>query len=905
MPVTQIINGETYIQIESNTIVSPGSPPDIDTDFHTEYRDDAFKHVAELYGEDHVARLPTNQILKTRASIKDAARIYDIAPARANYVTSLLPESPKLTFQKIYDPASEEYDATSRFREVTKASEWVKPISCAQALEGRVRGRGVHACGLLISNHPLHHHIPVDTAKDNTKVAGLEYNPCEQIGIIKFDFLGLDTVDILCHATELAVKAGKQVPNFREMVRTNKFDDPKTYQLLHKGDTVGIFQLSNSAVANLFTKFKPTTIEHISAITALYRPGPMSTGSHTQYVERQGKRQPITPPHPHFKNTILEDILKPTAGLLVYQEQIMTIAAQIANMTPQEGDDLRRAIGKKKTDLMKTYEERFIQGGVQNGYSQEAMQTLWNHIVGFAEYGFNKSHSYSYAIMAYLALYLKAHYPTEFYAASIARKIQLGAPGREKAQELIQDAKKHGIKLDTPNINLSDTDIGLNHKGNLAFGLTMLKGVGTNHAQTIIQERQKNGEYTSLKNFITRTFNAGTIPTSAYTALAKAGAYDTLGVTRKTAIEVIPEYIDMLRKERAKNKRAHQTALKKGFQPPVEDPNQVTGEALPADRELSVLEYPHTQKLQYEAETTGQYMTGHPMASIPQKIPTLRLCTIKELAEVNAPTKNVTIMAAVTSLTDKTHKKYGRKVTVTLDDNTDTISGYLHKNLLATHDKWEQEQAIKTAYATGDTITTQALHQLTKNHTLSTPSTVPYKVYSFHVNYTPERKITNDDGETTYRPPYLSILHAREVPLSQDGRMCARLRLDRSNPNHPQSIEEAEQTIQQALEGISSTTTTQLVPVKIGFYDGSKVCGGVDTPSRFIIAGQSILMNNLSTPWDDIPAETTDTLPPSVMSDRIEYVESQIQVPFVRGVGAALNKMFGAGAFDWGHYTLT
>lgn len=177
--------------------------------------------------------------------------------------------------------------------------------------------------------------------------------------------------------------------------------------------------------------------------------------------------------------------------------------------------------------------------------------------------------------------------------------------------------------------------------------------------------------------------------------------------------------------------------------------------------------------------------------------------------------------------------------------------------------------------------------------------------YSFHVNYTPERKITNDDGETTCRPPYLSILHAREVPLSQDGRMCARLRLDRSNPNHPQSIEEAEQTIHQALEGVSLATTTQFVPVKIGFYDSSKACDCVDTASRFIIAGQSILMNDLSTPWDDIPAETTDTLPPSVMSDRIEYVESQIQVPFIRGVGAVLNRALGAGLFDWGHYTLT
>lgn len=905
MPVTQIINGETYVQIESNTIVSPGSPPDIDTDFHTEYRDDAFKHVAELYGEDHVARLPTNQILKTRASIKDAARIYDIAPARANYVTSLLPESPKLSFQKIYDPASEEYDATSRFREVTSAPEWVKPISCAQALEGRVRGRGVHACGLLISNHPLHHHIPVDTAKDGTVVAGLEYSPCEQIGIIKFDFLGLDTVDILCHATELAVKAGKQVPNFREMVRSNKFDDPKTYQLLHKGDTVGIFQLSNSAVANLFTKFKPTTIEHISAITALYRPGPMSTGSHIQYVERQGKRQSVSPPHPHFKGTILEEILKPTAGLLVYQEQIMTIAAEVANMSPQEGDDLRRAIGKKKTDLMKTYEERFVRGGVQNGYSEESMQTLWDHIVGFAEYGFNKSHSYAYSIMAYLALYLKAHYPAEFYAAAIARKIQLGASGREKAQELIQDAKKHGIKLDTPNTNLSETDIGLNHRGNLAFGLTMLKGVGNNHAQIIIQERQQNGEYTSLKNFITRTFNAGTIPTTAYIALAKAGAYDTLDVTRKTAIEAIPEFIDLLRKERAKNKRAHQSALKKGLQPPTADPDQVSGETLPDSQELPPREYPHTQKLQYEAETTGQYMTGHPMASIPQKIPTLRPYTIKELTEASTPIKNATIMAAVTSLTDKTHKKYGRKVTVTLDDNTDTISGYLHKNLLATHDKWEQEQTIKTAYTTSGTVTSQILHQLTKNHIASTPPVTPYKVYSFHVNYTPERKITNDDGEITYRPPYLSILHAREVPLSQDGRMCARLRIDKNNPAHPQSISEVEQTLQRALENIPKPTATQLVPVTIGFYDSSKACGGVDTASRFIIAGQSILMNDTDTPWDDIPAEASDTLTPSVMSDRVEYTESSVQVPFTRGVGGLLNQTFGAGAFDWGHYTLT
>jgi DNA polymerase III, alpha subunit len=895
---TRVINGKTYVRITGNKVVSPGSPPDIDTDFHTEHRDAAFEHVGILYGRDHVARLPTNQMLKTRASLKDAARVYGVPPAQANYITSLLPDSLGITFGKVYAPDSEEYSGSQRFREAVATRAWEKPLACAKALEGRIRGRGVHACGLLISSAPLYNHIPVDTAKDGTVVAGFEYGACEQIGIIKFDFLGLDTVDILCDAVRLAVSHGKTVPDFRAMVRESRFDDVETFRLLGRGETVGVFQLGNSAVADLFKRFTPSTLGDISAITALYRPGPMSAGSHIQYVERRAGREPIQPIHPEFAGTAVERILGDTCGLLVYQEQVMALAADVAGMSPQEGDDLRRAIGKKKHDLMVAYEERFISGGVSNGFSAVAMKELWDRIVGFAEYGFNKSHSDAYAAMAYLALYVKAHFPAEFYASAIARKVSMGAAGRDKVFELVEDAKRRGIRLDVPDINVSGADIGMNAAGNLSFGFSMLKGVGSKDSEVIVAERDTNGCYTSFKDFIVRSFNAGRVTKTTYEALVKAGAFDSLGVSRKVAYESVVPYLDLLRKERAKRKRALVKEAKAlGAEPPAGEP-PVTGETLPEDSTLMGDDYPLVERLRYEAEVAGQYMTGHPMGSVPKRVPVMRTVTIGELLQSTQPVKGAVIMAAVVAYSDKTHKKFGRKVSVTLDDGTGIVTGYSSNSLLKLEDAWAAQQTVKEAYLSGaGAVDSSVITNLSEARTLGSPAVQPFRVYSFHVNYTPERKVLLDDGSVSYKPPYLSILHAREVPISASGGMCARLRIPWNLP-----VEEAISSVRDALS--TCPPSDKKFPLLVARWREDMPNGGADTVEKFLEASRQLSAPAEARDWGSLMPPSTEPLPQSATTDLLEYEEVPVEVPFVKGAFTALNQIFGANAFDWGHYSI-
>lgn len=901
---TRVVDGKVFVRVSSNRVVTPGSPPDIDTDFHTAHRDAAFEHVAKLYGEDHVARLPTNQMLKARASLKDSARIYGIPPAQANYVTSLLPESLSLTFSKVFDPNSEEYAGSARFRDAVKSLTWSRALGCAKALEGKARGRGVHACGLLISSEPLQNHIAVDTAKDGTKVAGFEYGACEKMGIIKFDFLGLDTVDILCDAARMAIESGKDVPDFRSMVRNNKFDDPAVYELLGKGETVGIFQLGNSAVADLFTKFTPCSLEHISAITALYRPGPMSTGAHIRYVERMSGREPISSLHPDFKGSALDDILHPTAGLLVYQEQVMSIASVIAGMSPQEGDDLRRAIGKKKHDLMAMYEERLISGGVGNGFSREAMQVLWDTIVGFAEYGFNKSHSYGYAIMAYLALYLKAHYPAEFYAAAISRKVQMGSAGRDKVFELVEDAKRRGIRLDVPDINASNADIGLNSDGNLAFGFSLLKGVGAKDSELIVGEREAHGLYAGFNDFMVRTFNAGGITKTAYVALAKAGAFDVFGVSRKAVVECVPVYLDVLRKERAKLRRvALREAKAAGSVGGVVVEGSVVGVGLPDEGLLVGGDYPVVERLKFEAEVAGQYMSGHPMGLVPVRVPVLRGVTIGELLGSGRAVRGAVVMAAVVAYSDKTHKRFGRKVQVTLDDGTGMIVGYLSRGLLEREGKWLLERSVRGGFEAGGGVSAGDVGSL--RGSVGVLSSVPveaYGVYSLLVDYTPERKVVLDDGEVVYRPAYLSVLRSRPVLLSADGEMCARLRVDVARSEFGGDVGKVVEVVRAAVGEFDGGV---LVPLVVGFVDSSLPYGGVDTPGMFVRAGEACLRGEADGEWGAVSLSVAGEVEPlmtdEVVADRVDYQEVGLRVPFVRGVAAALSSIFGSGSFDWGH----
>lgn len=375
-------------------VVSPGSPPDIDSDFSVTAREKAVEYVTELYGKENVANIVTFGTLATKSAFKSMCTIYEVPFAQANRVASMIPdgdEGHEVTFDDIYNEDSDYYKESADFREATSGDpKWDRVITGARGIAGRVKSTGVHACGIIISAKPLTDTVPLHIRKKDGKViTQWTYQECEALGLIKMDFLGLDTVDLIQHTIEYIQKSGKDAPNMIAITQ-GKMDDPEVYRLFQEGHTVGVFQFGSEMVRNLLRQMKPTEFNDLAACTAVARPGPMGMNSHTMYAERKNGLTKIEALHSDFKGSPLEKILSQTYGLCIYQEQSMRIASEIAGMTLQEGDKLRKAMGKKKHDIMMKMKPKFISGGIANGYSEEAMNKLWDVLEPFSKYAFNK-----------------------------------------------------------------------------------------------------------------------------------------------------------------------------------------------------------------------------------------------------------------------------------------------------------------------------------------------------------------------------------------------------------------------------------------------------------------------------------------------------------------------------------
>ena len=375
-------------------VVSPGSPPDIDSDFSVTAREKAVEYVTELYGKENVANIVTFGTLATKSAFKSMCTIYEVPFAQANRVASMIPdgdEGHEVTFDDIYNEDSDYYKESADFREATSGDpKWDRVITGARGIAGRVKSTGVHACGIIISAKPLTDTVPLHIRKKDGKViTQWTYQECEALGLIKMDFLGLDTVDLIQHTIEYIQKSGKDAPNMIAITQ-GKMDDPEVYKLFQEGHTVGVFQFGSEMVRNLLRQMKPTEFNDLAACTAVARPGPMGMNSHTMYAERKNGLSKIEALHSDFKGSPLEKILSQTYGLCIYQEQSMRIASEIAGMTLQEGDKLRKAMGKKKHDIMMKMKPKFISGGIANGYSEDAMNKLWDVLEPFSKYAFNK-----------------------------------------------------------------------------------------------------------------------------------------------------------------------------------------------------------------------------------------------------------------------------------------------------------------------------------------------------------------------------------------------------------------------------------------------------------------------------------------------------------------------------------
>ena len=736
-------------------VVSPGSPPDIDSDFSVTAREKAVEYVTELYGKENVANIVTFGTLATKSAFKSMCTIYEVPFAQANRVASMIPdgdEGHEVTFDDIYNEDSDYYKESADFREATSGDpKWDRVITGARGIAGRVKSTGVHACGIIISAKPLTDTVPLHIRKKDGKViTQWTYQECEALGLIKMDFLGLDTVDLIQHTIEYIQKSGKNAPNMIAITQ-GKMDDPEVYRLFQEGHTVGVFQFGSEMVRNLLRQMKPTEFNDLAACTAVARPGPMGMNSHTMYAERKNGLAKIEALHSDFKGSPLEKILSQTYGLCIYQEQSMRIASEIAGMTLQEGDKLRKAMGKKKHDIMMKMKPKFISGGIANGYSEDAMNKLWDVLEPFSKYAFNKSHSVAYAMNAYQAAYLKTHYPVEFIAALIAQTIDK----KDKTLNNLREARRMGISMGTVNINLSDVRVSPDYSGESGFeilyGFSGVKGVSESSAEIIIKERDSGGRFTSVQDAVSRCVMAGITKKDVFINLAMAGAFDDLEPNRRKVIESIPGMLTDGRK-----------MVNHGM-----DLFSLAGQGAEDTFEMvDVEDYPYVDRLRLEADMIGMYLTGHPMDRIGGSTG-LDNVSIKSLSSLKKRQK-VKVVAAVSMESKNTRR--GKMVTMHLDDGTGLISTRVTDDVVKGMDKTAARNDIRARFCRGDLSVPKTAIEKAFSDVTGLPDVQNNGVYLLTVDVIPAWGGKGD--------PMTKVSSIQPVTFAHDGSLPVRVRVN-------------------------------------------------------------------------------------------------------------------------------
>ncbi|MBR5951211.1 MAG: DNA polymerase III subunit alpha, partial [Actinomycetaceae bacterium] len=635
------------------------SMPDIDVDFDERRRDEVLHYVEEKYGRDHVSQVVTFGTIKTKNALKDAARVLGHEYAVGEQLTKALPPSNQgkdIPLRDVFDSEAERYQEAGEFRELVNSSEaYTEIYNLAKGLEGLTRNAGVHACAVLMSSVPLTDVIPIKKEKDAI-VTQFPYPLCEELGILKMDFLGLSNLTVIDDALDNIVANGKDPVVIEEV----GLEDDKTFELLQKAETLGVFQLDSSGMRTLLKQMKPTEFEDISAVSALYRPGPMGMDSHTNYALHKNGHQKIKPIHPELEEP-LKEVLGPTYGLIVYQEQVMQIARICAGFTMGQADTLRKAMGKKKLDVLNQQFESFSQGMLDNGYSKECIDTLWEILVPFAQYAFNKSHSACYGVISFWTAYLKANYPVEFMAALLTSNKNK----RDKLALYLSECRRMEIDVFVPDVNTSLANfapVG----GDIRFGLTGINGVGEGVAVDIIQAREEKGDYTSFQDFLDKVpysvCNKKTIE-----ALIKAGAFDSLGHNRRALLACAEDAVAGARSIKEKE-AAGQFDLFGAF-----------GESAGVGVELTIPDIPEWDKqakLDNEKEVLGLYVSDHPLSHLGGALARHADTSIVALLEEERVRDggSVTLAGMISSVRVRVSKKDGRPwASITLEDLTGSI----------------------------------------------------------------------------------------------------------------------------------------------------------------------------------------------------------------------------------------
>ncbi len=579
------------------------SMPDIDIDFDDRRRGEMVRYAAEKWGSDRVAQVITFGTIKTKAALKDAARVHYGQPgfAIADRITKALPPpimAKDIPLSGITDPGHERYKEAVEVRGLIDTDPDVRTIyETARGLEGLVRNSGVHACAVIMSSEPLIDAIPLwRRPQDGAIITGWDYPSCEAIGLLKMDFLGLRNLTIIGDALEnIQSNRGVEV-----VLESLPLDDPPTYELLSRGDTLGVFQLDGGPMRDLLRRMQPTGFQDIVAVLALYRPGPMGVNAHNDYADRKNGRQPIKPIHPELAEP-LQDILAETYGLIVYQEQIMRIAQRVAGYSLARADILRKAMGKKKRDVLDKEYEGFSAGMKANGFSAAAIKVLWDTILPFADYAFNKSHAAGYGLVSYWTAYLKANYPGEYMAGLLTSV----GDDKDKAAVYLADCRKLGITVLPPDVNESElnfTSVGTD----IRFGLGAVRNVGANVVGSLIATRIAKGRFTDFSDYLNK-IDIGACNKKVTESLIKAGAFDSLKHARKGLFLVHNDAVESVLGTKKAEARG-QFDLFGGGEDGETD--AVFTIKVPDD------EWDDKHKLALEREMLGLYVSGHPLNGI-------------------------------------------------------------------------------------------------------------------------------------------------------------------------------------------------------------------------------------------------------------------------------------------------
>ncbi|MGD0312308.1 MAG: DNA polymerase III subunit alpha [Acidimicrobiales bacterium] len=617
--------------------------PDIDMDFDERFRGEMIKYAADRYGSDHVAQIVTFSTIKARAAVRDAARVLGYPYIVGDKIAKAMPpllmgrDTPLAACLDRTEGHEDGFAAAGELRSMYDTDPEAKQvIDVAKGLEGLRRQDGIHAAAVVITDEPLTEYLPVQRKPDGNNpddapiVTQYEMHGVEDLGLLKMDFLGLRNLSVIERALDLIEVSTGSRPD----IDTIPLDDPDTFAMLQKGDSMGVFQLEGGPMRSLMRSLAPTTFDDVAALVALYRPGPMAANMHRDYADRKNGRQPVTYLHPD-----LEEVLGDTYGLMIYQESVMRVAQKIAGYDLAEADNLRKACGKKIRALIQAEREKFVQGCVATGYDQSLGTDLFDIIEPFADYAFNKSHAYGYGFIAYQTAWLKAHFPVE-YLASLLTSVK---DNKDKTAVYLGECRALGIEVLVPDVNRSLAEFSADFSdgqgtlgaqgdkpGAITFGLAAVRNVGEGLVGLIVAEREANGPFVDFYDFCQRV-DPQVLNKRTLESLIKAGGFDSLGHPRQGLCLVFEEIVDRTLERR----REHDAGVVSLFAAlETETVGQTSGFA---DTRVPIhdSEFDKTQRLAFEKEMLGLYISDHPLMGLEGSLARLTDCTLAELRDID------------------------------------------------------------------------------------------------------------------------------------------------------------------------------------------------------------------------------------------------------------------------------